>query len=452
MAGPQPTGGKPQAPSGTKTVQVAAHTRTIPVRQQLVNRGLTRGQASYQVAHHPGAGARQILKARAQQIRQNNPNFYGQGANLSPRQANSLSQNAAQIKYGPALSIDRQQVANIPGWFQGYQNQVAQLQQAQQAATQGLVGGINNAQGQLATQQQTSQNAALRAMGQDAATRGATVDPSLAATSSQFQTGLNALSASDAARAQALGQSEQNYLQNLGLIQQAAGQRAQTAAQNKLSQDTQLSGAYANTVKQQLIANAQKVGIENATLNLNSQKANQSFQLGSQKLRLANRVAGNNNANAKARINATIRGQNINASLRRDAQNMTRAQFMAKYGISPGDALKGAKPLRGLKGSGAGGLTPTQVRSYAKLRDKAISIMQLDPKKPSATNPGSVAQWSNQLTAKLNVPHDLAVGIVDQFVYGGVDQKTANHLFKVYGIHLKVGPKPGGGALAEPNT
>jgi len=368
--GPQPgvpyaTGGKPQKIAGAKTVTVKAHTRRgAPKPNALQRAGLSKGQQSYWQNKLPGASAKTILRARAKQQYNHNPQAFGPNTNLTPIQANQQAAAAANLKYGPQIQQLNQAIGEVPGWYQAYQQQVAQLQTNAQNAYTGAATQIGQSQQQIAGQQQTNQQGALQAMGQDAANRGANVDAGLAASSSQFQAGLNALSQSDLSRLQGVNQSQQQYLGNLGQIQSAAGQQNLTNLRSQLAQVLSNKGDYTTQQKAAIVGDAQKYGIELGTLGISQQNANTSAK----------------NANTTA----AIAGSTITKNTTSASKDAAALNYFSKHGYwpptgppSPSAKLDQAKlnffnqhgylpttgPAKGKNGKGgSASFTPTQQR------------------------------------------------------------------------------------------
>jgi phage gp46-like protein len=203
--------------------------------------------------------------------------------------------------------VNAQMQANIPAWFDGFQASLARATAVQQAATANAVAAQQNAANTtsaLDTAQQGTQQASMAA---DAQSRGATVDPQIAATAQQaamsrrgsmdaftgLQAGLGAATVGLAANREVVGAGQrvtaQQAERNVGLN---LDRTAQALATDK--------GNYATTFRQKLIDAEHTKQLENKAFNLDTEKAQADVNAKAAALADKRRARITSNANADA--------------------------------------------------------------------------------------------------------------------------------------------------------
>lgn len=241
----------------------------------------------------PKAKAKAKSKAPAKKKAAPAPPVFDANAPLTEDTLNQNVQAATDLQFGGAqaalqgqVGVHQQMQANIPAWFQEYQNALAQstnrTQQAYAGAAQ--VGQQTAATaGALDAQQRAALGQAAQA---DAATRGATVDPALAAQGQQAAASRQAMMAAQTGLTAGLGAAETAYRSNREVV--GAGQKL-SARQDEATRGRNLGvqaidlarqkGSAAATTRQKLIDAEHTKLLENKAFGLNEQKAAADVQI-----------------------------------------------------------------------------------------------------------------------------------------------------------------------------
>lgn len=242
-------------------------------------------------------------------------------APLTPRTLAEQVQASTDLQFGEQdrtlqgqRAVNAQMATNIPAWFQGYQNSLAQAASAQERANAAAVAAQQQAadsSSALDSQQRASLQSGLQA---DAATRGATVDPNIAATGQQaaaarrssmdaftgLQAGIGAATSGLAANRQVVAAGQQvSALQgerNVGLNLDRA---AQALATDK--------GNYATTFRQKLVDAEHTKQLENKAFGLDVEKAQADVQSKAATLQDRARARATTNRNADQSRSETAR-------------------------------------------------------------------------------------------------------------------------------------------------
>lgn len=204
---------------------------------------------------------------------------------LDPMDAQVLA--ATALQYGGAdqalagqRGIHQQQTAAIPGYFQEYQAGLARATQAQQAANAMALGAQQNAINTSSALDAQQRAALTGQMQSDAAARGATVDPAIAATAQQAAAARRSTADASLGLTAQLGGAEVGY--RAGRQAVGAGQRltalTDEARRGRAIEGQQLAlnrekGAFAVATKQKMQEAAHTRELENKAFGLNVAKA-----------------------------------------------------------------------------------------------------------------------------------------------------------------------------------
>jgi hypothetical protein len=216
------------------------------------------------------------------------PRTLGEQVAAQTNLAYSGQQTALQGQQG----VHAQMETNIPAWFQAYNDTLAHASAAQERANAAAVAAQQNA-ADTSTAVDSQQRASLQSgLQADAITRGATVDPSVAATGQQaaasrrssmdaftgLQAGIGAATAGLAANRQVVaagqGLSALQGERNVGLN---LDRTAQTLAADR--------GNFAVTARQKLIDSEHTKTLENKAFDLNTQKAVDEVKIAGDKIK-----------------------------------------------------------------------------------------------------------------------------------------------------------------------
>ncbi len=294
--------------------------------------------------------------------------------------------------------VNAQMQANIPTWFDGYQASLARATAVQQAATANAVAAQQNAAdttSALDTFQRAAQQASTAS---DAQSRGAAVDPSIAATAQQaamarrgsmdaftgLQAGLGAAATGLTANREGVGAGQrvtaQQAERNVGLNLDAT---ARSLATDK--------GNYATTFRQKLIDAEHTKRLENKAFGLEAEKAAADVETDRAKLK------------AKVKTdNAKLELDKAELEAKREMNAATRSNNRARIDIAQKNLAVAQRRVKayekGQSTSAAGGVTIAEARrrndavakiggDYAKALAAAKRAMQ-NPKLASASGIG----------------------------------------------------------------
>lgn len=364
---------------------------------------------------------------------------------LTPRLLSQELQGAERSQFGGEeqalrgqIGVSDQMSRNIPAWFQDYQNQIQHATAQQQGFFQGAAAAQQQLLGQLQQTSQT-QNAQLAQQEQaSAAQRGAQVDPSLARTAQQAADARAASMAGQVGLTQTLGANAGAFMGGVGVS--AAQQRvsAQTDEFNtrrnlgREEQDLQRrKGDFRTAFRRQAREDERRFQLEQQAFGLNVAKAQDDAR--ADRSRARDRKTDNERAAADTQRQA-----------RKDArdQNMSDAEFIAKYGITPAEARRGVPPTRGpgtkdqsdkIGGGGKSSITSTQRRNAKTKFRRAQSLAR-----SIGVRRGEGQDTVNFLVDKKGFDPLLARAAVMTALYGGVDAKTRRRVHREYGIYLRL--------------
>jgi hypothetical protein len=262
-----------------------------------------------------------------------------------------LAYSAPTAELAGQRGVNAQMQANIPGWFDAYQASLARATAVQQAAVANAVAAQQNAAdttSALDTAQQGKQQASMAA---DAQSRGATVDPQIAATAQQaalarrgtmdaftgLQAGLGAAATGLAANREVVGAGQrvtaQQAERNVGLNLDAAARTWAT--------DT---GNYATTFRQKLIDAEHTKQLENKAFGLDVEKAQADVAAKAATLedRRRARITANRNADQSRAQAKTIADARIAISRRADERAAAKDAAQRKSRTGPYSPSAGA--------------------------------------------------------------------------------------------------------------
>lgn len=287
----------------------------------------------------------------------------------APLTADTLNQNvqaASDLQYGgqeQALQgqrgVNAQMAQNVPVWFGDYQRALAQATQ-QTAGAYGAALAVQqntaNSSSALDAQQRASMMQGLQT---DAASRGATVDPALAAQGQQAAASRRGMLDQFAGLTANQGAAQVTYGANrqvVGAGQKLTAQLGEAQRTRNIGVQAQdlarQKGQFAVNTRQKLIDNEHTKTLENQAFGLNVQKAQATVAARQQAAadRKAARVTSNRNADASRNV--------ASARLAETARHNQTQEQIARN-----------------RGSGKGGQTPAQVAASRKAGQKTrVSI------------------------------------------------------------------------------
>lgn len=284
--------------------------------------------------------------------------------------ATNLQFAGAEAALAGQGAVHQQMQANVPAWFQEYQNALAQSTNRTQQAYAGAVGAQANTAA-TASALDAQQRAALGQAAQaDAATRGAVVDPAIAAQGQQAAASRQAMLAAQTGLTAGLGGAETAYRSNREVV--GAGQKL-SARQDEAQRGRNLGVQAIDLARQKGLALTKNTAdlldaehqraLEDKAFGLNEQKAVADVQLktaGLQERRRARVTTGRQKAAAR----------NITGMSAAETARHNRAQ----EALGAKRAEIAASKARGGSGKDQYGNTPIQRRSARDAYDKAKSL------------------------------------------------------------------------------
>jgi hypothetical protein len=275
-----------------------------------------------------------------------------EGSSVTNQQLAAEAASATRVRYGPqeqALQTQQQRATSLGNdqnsWYDAYRAELAT-----HAANTQAIGAAAVAQDQQLAQgarglDQTQATAQQQQMQADAATRGGTVDPSLAKTASDASAVRQQMLAGFGSQQAATGAAHSQYADTLAHVVAPTQQlqaRAQSAnkVQDIVNQITALQGdkgAYDQSYRTGRVTDEQKTVLSKQALGLDVQKAQTTAALGAARIKETHRAT-------------TVRRQTADAN-RTAQQNSPSAQktqadldFFKKHGYyPPTGSPKGAK-------------------------------------------------------------------------------------------------------------
>lgn len=272
--------------------------------------------------------------------------------------ATSLADRLAGAQFDPAIRASQLlQSRLLPDWFQGYQADlqgIQRRQQAQQAAAVGQVQQFANTSSAVDAQQRAQLQ---QQMGQDAASRGAQVDPQIAAIAQQAAASRRQATDTQGALLASQGAAQGAYLLDRERVSRGdlvARQQEQGRVQRGLL--TQRGAEKARQLGV-LRENERRNLLERAAFGLKQQEAASDAALGAAKIK---QTAADRAADRMVRQRGqdiTMRGQDLSHIDRAAAEAGRNRRYKGKTQGRPGD------------------VTPTQARSITAQINKAWSYL-----------------------------------------------------------------------------
>lgn len=345
------------------------------------------------------------------------------------------TRSAVNIRYGgqerelqsQARAQDRT-AANAAGWFQDYRAAVdAATQRSQQnaLATSQAIQGLSE---RSSVVDASNRNATLEQQQSSAASRGATVDPSLAGIATQAEASRRASMDNQAAASLRTGQSQTDYLgdqSRIGAGRQVQAQQSIQARKESIKQQIAAlkaeEGDYANQYRANARVTERNNQATNAALGIKQQQSQ--LDILKTKIDQQNKAAGRRETRRhnKASEQNTASGNTNSAATLSEKTRHDRAT----------EAAAAAKAAKG--GGGKKNYTPVSRTAAQNNLSKARNLLHASP---STLQGRTQAQIIALLTGK-SVPADIAKAAYQYHYFGGVKPHLRHHLARKYGIHTK---------------
>jgi hypothetical protein len=275
-----------------------------------------------------------------------------EGSTVTNAQLAQEAANATRVRYGPqeqALGAQQQRATSLGNdqnsWYDAYRAELAtHAANTQQIGAQAVTQDAQLAQGARGLDQSQA-TAQQQQMAADAATRGATVDPSLARTASDASAVRQQMLAGFGSQQAATGAAHSQYADTLAHVVAPTQQlqaRAQAAnkVQDIVNQITALQGdkgAYDQSYRAGRVADEQKTVLSKQALDLDVQKAQTTAALGAARIKETHRATTVRRQTADANRTA----QANSPSAQKTAQEVA---YFNKYGhYPPTGSSKGTK-------------------------------------------------------------------------------------------------------------
>ena len=353
--------------------------------------------------------------ANAQRAQLDDPNALTQP--LTPRLLNQQVQSATNLNFGEAdrdlqsrQAQAAQTQASIPQWFSDYQAALQHATDTTKAAYAGAAARQQNATDSTYNLDTAAAGQQQQAMQADAATRGATVDPAVAAMAQQAALSRRSAGDIQTGLTSALGAANVSYRggqQVVGAAQQLVAQRDQANRQGALGQESKdlaaKKGDYAVTTRQKLIDSEHTKQIENKAFDLNKQKAADDVTIKTATLKqkaaadaakLADTQQYHSDTIAIRRGVDPVTGKKLpKTTSPAAALSAYKLRFLKEHGYLPPTGNPKDKP-------GLDGITPAERKSRntavqqleddrQSATDYAMSLVKLLPKLPPVINPST---------------------------------------------------------------
>jgi hypothetical protein len=299
-----------------------------------------------------------------------NPRLDDPAAFTQPRTLRSVlgdANTAANLRYGGqerALGLQQQQV---PAWFAAYRAQAQGINQGIQQGYQKAIGDVTAQAQQTAASDTTARNTLASTMNKDAASRGATVDPSLLAGDVNAANVRNTNQSAFANLLGAQGQAQNSYFGGL----QTAGSAAELGQKSRIGQEQAGVATDKGLYKSQYVTDAKdterKYGLERSAFGLDVAKANADAQQGAAKIKTDRAKSRQAAKDKQAQRKATSRSERNSVITSGPFAGLTHGQVRQ---LSPQDKQKRIDAAAKPKGKG-GGLTPAQRRAAQEKVTKA---------------------------------------------------------------------------------
>jgi hypothetical protein len=346
-------------------------------------------------------------------------------APLTPRTLNRELESSTRLRFGPEeAALDSQFRSNaerqrlIPGWFQNYLDSIKQAEASriqQHAQAQAEITARSGQPDQFASGSQAGQQAQAARGASTANFQNLMTTQNLARGTYYSQLGV----AGQGAQVQALQQ-------NAGLARGLERERQDLGRQK---------GDYKVQLKGQLRDKERQYGLERAAFGLKEADV---------ALDAADKRADNRRQNRAAQDARRAK---------RDADRWKRAEFIAKYGVTPQEArtlspqelarrIKSHKPGKAggssgdSDGSGGSSVTPTQRRDAKRTFRTALDLAQ-----GAARAGGSSGDIARFLQSKKIRDPLVRQAAAETAVNGGVSPSLRKRFYKEYGIYLRVARK-----------
>lgn len=368
----------------------------------------------------------------------------------APLTADTLNQNVAaatNLQFGGAEAelqgqrgVNQQMQANIPAWFAEYQAALAQSTQRTQQAYAGAVGVQQNTAATAGALDAQQRAALMQGAQADAATRGAVVDPAIAAQGQQAAASRQSMMAAQTGLTAGLGAAEVGFRANRQVV--GAGQKLsaqQTEAQRGRNIGVQAidlarqKGAAATTTRQNLIDKEHTKNLERKAFGLNEQKAAADVQIKTAGLaqQRAARVTSNRNAD-QSRAVATGRLTEQQRANRARETLATQRLAKGKAGAKLTPAQRAARDEKATKFRGQ---IDTAAADAKTLRGAAVPVTTPDGKVETGKD-GKPTQRTRKLTEseiragirKKYKDRDIANAAMDLAINGYVSETNQRRL------------------------
>lgn len=352
---------------------------------------------------------REKLKELYQQRRKARAGYekptYGDGS-MSGSQVDQQIVSGVRSKYGNEIDASPARQQEIKGYYDSWNQELQAIKtnQAQQAQSQ--MDAATQAQQQISGDEKNANSALLSQMQSDAASRGATVDPSLFVKANQASANRAQMQNTQTTTMGALKNVNDNYYANQGLINRAQKQGSLDKERSYTSRLRSDAADYATGMRRELDQASFDRAITKKTLGL--KESDQIFQ-----------------------------------------QGMATAEF--NQGSSSGSGGGGSS-------SDSGGLTPAQQRDarqkvkdaqkeYRKVRGMALSALTTkdDKGKPILSGGGApAAEYINYLVTEKGIdPLVAQAAVLDALQQQGKskrrDPQLAKKIHKAYGYKIHIG-------------
>lgn len=315
-------------------------------------------------------------------------------APLTPRTLEDQVTAQTNLYAGPATSeiageraVNQQMMTNIPAWYQEYQQALASARQNTAAAYASALGQQQQTADSSSALDTTQRGALNSQLAADAATRGQTVDPSIAATGQQAAASRRGALDSQRNLTAGIGATEVAYRAGREVV--GAGQKVkalEAEAQRGRNIDKSASelaikkGDFATTTRQKLIDSEHQKQLENKAFDLNVAKADASAKNDATKTALDAQALAATRALNQAKLT------NDQARIRIAQQNLEIAQQRADaYVKGQSNKTAGKTPATVV----ANKKTTASARSdvnYAKSQIQALRTHRVPVKVPEIKN------------------------------------------------------------------
>lgn len=322
---------------------------------------------------------------------------YGSGS-MSNKAIDQQVVSGVRSKFGNEIDASAARQAQIAKYYDDWNTQLQGIKDSQAQAAQAAIDATNNAQTNTSKNEQDANSQLLSQMQNDAASRGATVDPSLFIKANQASANRASLVNTQAATMGAVKNANSAYYAEQGLINAASRQGALDKERSYTSKLRSDASDYATALRKELDQASFDRAISYKTLGLKE-----------------------------------------------------KAQNWAMSPNNPSNQPSSSGGSGGSGGSSGSGFTPTQIRNsqqeYRKIRGQAsaaLTTIDPDTKKPILTGGGAAAQaYINALVAKGTDPLMAEAAVLDALQQhhksSRRDPGLAKKIHKAYGFKIHIG-------------